>query len=107
LVRVTIEKSNGERHEIDAAPGMSLMRVVVENNIGGVVAECGGTAACGTCHCFVIEDGGVPFAAPTAQEKDILEFVAEPAQDNSRLSCQLIVPAQADTIVIRLPAIQL
>jgi 2Fe-2S ferredoxin len=107
LTKVIFEKADGDRVEVDAKPGMSIMRVAVENNVGGVVAQCGGTAACGTCHCFVLDGGGTHFDPPTPQEVDILEFVAVPAQDNSRLSCQLVVPESGGPIVVRLPERQL
>lgn len=107
MTKVIFEKFDGSRYEVDAEPGQSVMRAAIENNVDGVIAECGGTAACGTCHCFVVSTGGSNFDPPTPQESDILEFTAVPTQDNSRLSCQLIIPDQREVIVVALPEKQL
>ena len=107
LTKVIFESASGERVEIDARPGTSIMRVAIENNVDGIVAQCGGTAACGTCHCFVLDDGGAEFDPPTPQEMDILDFLAVPARENSRLSCQLVVPENGGAIVVKLPEAQL
>jgi 2Fe-2S ferredoxin len=46
---------------------------------------------CATCHCYVISaaDGALP--APKQDEADTVEFNAHEPQENSRLTCQIIV----------------
>jgi len=107
LTKIVFETHDGERIEIDVPGGQSVMRAAVEHDVPGIVAECGGNAACGTCHCFVLDDGGNDFPPPVHQEREMLEFVAVAATEKSRLSCQLIVPPSGGTIVVRLPENQL
>jgi 2Fe-2S ferredoxin len=40
----------GERREIDADEGSSVMEAAVGNLVPGIVGECGGTLSCATCH---------------------------------------------------------
>ena len=41
------------RHEVDVEKGYSVMERVINNNIDGIVAECGGACAYATCHSYV------------------------------------------------------
>ena len=106
MIKVIFEKPDGERVEVEAQPGQSLMRAAVERGIAGIVAECGGSAACGTCHVYVVDSGGAAFAEPSAQEAEMLGFTAAARQANSRLACQLIPPEGAGPIVVRIAPIQ-
>jgi 2Fe-2S ferredoxin len=59
--------------------------------IRGIVAECGGSAMCATCHCYVISvaEGALP--EMRADEVDTIEFNAHDPRENSRLTCQIVV----------------
>ena len=41
---------DGTRHEVEVENGYSVMEGAINNNIDGIVAECGGACACATCH---------------------------------------------------------
>lgn len=75
----------------------------VRNNLPGIVAECGGSCSCATCHVFVEPAVNELFDEATTEEKDLVEFL-EGAQSGSRLSCQLIVSAACDGIRITVPS---
>lgn len=91
MVKITFIEKSGNRREIDAALGDPLMYSAREAGIEGIIAECGGSAMCATCHCYVLEapEGSLP--APEESEADTLEFNANEPKENSRLTCQLIV----------------
>jgi 2Fe-2S ferredoxin len=91
MVQVTFIEASGNRRVIDAPEGEPLMYAARDNGVAGIIAECGGSAMCGTCHCYVIEapDGAVPPAA--TNEADTIEFMANEPRENSRLPCQIIV----------------
>jgi 2Fe-2S ferredoxin len=57
--------------------------------VDGIIAECGGSAMCATCHCYVIDapEGSLP--APLDDEADTVEFMANEPKENSRLTCQI------------------
>jgi 2Fe-2S ferredoxin len=62
----------------------------VRNNLVGIVAECGGSCSCATCHVYLDEDCAHHFDEPSDEERGLLEFLEE-ARPNSRLACQLVV----------------
>lgn len=102
---VTYVSHNGEINEVEVASGTSVMQGAVDNMLDGMVAECGGSCSCATCHCYVDEAWLDKIPGADEMEKDMLECVLEP-QENSRLSCQVIVTDELDGLVIKLPESQ-
>lgn len=98
---VTYELSDGSVHDVDVPCGQSVMDGSVRNNLPGIVAECGGSCSCATCHVF-LEDGTSSFDEPSDEERELLEF-AEGAQPNSRLSCQLILTDDSPNVRVTVP----
>ena len=49
MVKITFVEFDGSETEVYARPGLSLMKNAVAANVPGVLAECGGNCACGTC----------------------------------------------------------
>jgi 2Fe-2S ferredoxin len=98
---------NGHRNHADVPVGWSLMEGARAANVSGIVAECGGACACATCHVRV-DEAWLPRLPPTDySETEMLACTAEPASENSRLSCQLQMTPELDGIVLYLPATQL
>jgi ferredoxin, 2Fe-2S len=101
--RVTYRPSGGGEHTIDVPVGWSVMEGAVKNGVEGILAECGGSCACATCHVFVDADWLDRLPPPSEMEKDLLTCTAEPARENSRLSCQLQVEPGLDGLRVSLP----
>lgn len=83
---ITFVEPDGTCRDVSAHPGESLMVAATRANVAGIIAECGGSAMCATCHCYLIA-GDLPGAE--ALEAETLEFVAQNVQSNSRLTCQV------------------
>ncbi|MCE4268444.1 2Fe-2S iron-sulfur cluster-binding protein [Rhodococcus qingshengii] len=81
---------DGTSSRIDVAPGQSVKDGSVNNNLVGIVAECGGNCSCGTCHVHLAKEYEGFFADVSDEEKEVLEFL-DGVDDESRLACQLIV----------------
>ena len=89
-VAVTLIDAQGIKHEIqDIDAGLSLMEISKQNGVTGVVGECGGAAACGTCHLYVDPDWLDRLPEPDSIELDMLEMLEDTRRDNSRLGCQI------------------
>jgi 2Fe-2S ferredoxin len=102
---VTYIEASGASHEVNIDSGTSLMQGAVDNMIEGIVAECGGSCSCATCHCY-IEESWIDKVEPASEmEKDLLDCVTDP-KDNSRLSCQVNVTDAHDGLVVHLPESQ-
>jgi 2Fe-2S ferredoxin len=89
-IAVTITDAEGNRREVgDATIGISLMEVCKQNGIAGVLGNCGGGAACGTCHVYVDAAWLARLPGPDSIEADMLEILEDTRSDNSRLGCQI------------------
>lgn len=91
MVKVTFIEDSGKRREIDAKPGDPLMYSAKDAGIDGIIAECGGSAMCATCHCYLLEAPNGPLPEPRIDEADTIEFNAHEPQPTSRLTCQVMV----------------
>lgn len=99
---VTYELADGSVHRIEVSDGHSVMDGSVRNNLPGIVAECGGSCSCATCHVFLDHSCTGHFEAPSREELELLEFT-EGAQPTSRLSCQLVLSADSPEVRVVVP----
>ncbi|CAN7583937.1 2Fe-2S iron-sulfur cluster-binding protein [Ensifer adhaerens] len=103
MPKIVFIDADGTTKEIQAEIGQSLMSAAVQNGIDAIAAECGGSCACGTCHCYIDGEWSDRLPAPEFQEQDMIECVVNP-NERSRLSCQITVSAELDGLVVHLPA---
>ena len=94
---------DGSQREIDAPVGASVMQVATGANLHGIVAECGGSAMCATCHVYVDPAWADKLPAPLGNELEMLECTAAERLPNSRLSCQIKIDASLHGLLVRLP----
>lgn len=94
MVQVIFVEADGTRRQINAKEGEPLMYAARDAGVEGIIAECGGSAMCATCHCYVAQapEGSLP--APLDAEADTLEFMAHEPRENSRLLCQITATPQ-------------
>lgn len=107
MPNVTYIESNGASHVIDVPEGENVMRGALYNNVDGIVGECGGGLSCATCHCYVDDAWADKVGTPTSQDEvDLLEGVSADRKPTSRLSCQIVMSADLDGLVVHLPESQ-
>ena len=106
MARIIFIEHNGKEHAVDTVLGSTVMQAAVDNSIPGILADCGGSCGCGTCHGFVDDAWLNKMPAPERDEQSMLEGLLE-AQHNSRLTCQIVVRPELDHMVVRLPKTQL
>jgi len=99
---VVYQLPDGTTSSVDVPAGQSVMDGSVRNNLPGIIAECGGSCSCATCHVYVDGGSSAEFGAPTAEEEDLLEFLDD-VQPSSRLACQLVLTPDMDTITVTVP----
>ncbi|WP_404429622.1 2Fe-2S iron-sulfur cluster binding domain-containing protein [Microbacterium lacus] len=97
----------GSLRIVDVATGQSVMDAAVRNGIDGIVAECGGSCACATCHVYVDEQFLAVAGRPGVMEDEMLEGVASPRTDASRLSCQIKMRDELHGIIVKIAQEQL
>jgi 2Fe-2S ferredoxin len=101
---VFIEPS-GTRREIAAEVGESAMEAARRNAVENIVAECGGSCICATCHVYVAPEWTEAVGGPSQMEEDMLDFAFE-VRPSSRLSCQIKVSEALDGLVVTTPGKQ-
>ncbi len=90
----------GREHALEALKGWRVMEVIRDYKFP-IKAECGGACACATCHVYVDKAWVGKLVPPTAEEKDMLDGAFD-VQDNSRLSCQLLMNEKLDGLRVTL-----
>jgi ferredoxin, 2Fe-2S len=104
--RIVFIKPDGERREVVAVAGESVMQAAVNNLVDGIVGECGGDLSCATCHVFVTPEWHDALPETSTEEEDMLEATSEEPTKFSRLSCQIKCDDSLDGLVVRIPATQ-
>jgi len=92
-------------HTVEGEIGSIVMETALRNDVGGIVAECGGACTCATCVVHVDEAWSAIVGPPSAEEEDMLDFAFE-VKPTSRLSCQIKVTQALDGLIVRTPAYQ-
>ena len=99
MAKVTFVTHGGERIDVQAETGQSLMQAAYSEGVDGILAECGGSCSCATCHVILDEHWMRQLGEPEALEANMLEF-ADGAVATSRLSCQIEVTDQLDGMTV-------
>jgi 2Fe-2S ferredoxin len=103
---VTYVSYDGQSTTLDVPVGTSVMQAAVLKGLDGIVAECGGSCMCATCHVFVQEDQLAKLPELELGEDAMLDGTASPRRPNSRLSCQLVMTPAMDGLVVTMPETQ-
>jgi 2Fe-2S ferredoxin len=97
--------ATGGKHAVEVPEGTSAMHAAVWNNVPGIDGDCGGVAACATCHVHVASEWLARAGSAGVDERQMLEL-AEGVDESSRLACQIILNADLDGLVLNLPESQ-
>jgi 2Fe-2S ferredoxin len=106
MPRVRFIQADGQTSEVDALSGDSVMETAIDNDIQGIIAECGGACSCATCHVYVDAEWLAKLPPPEPIEDGMLDCVLD-RRPNSRLSCQIRVRDELDGITITVPDSQI
>lgn len=105
-MKVTFITFDGNSHVIDALEGQTAMQIASSAGIKGIVAECGGSAMCATCHVYVDDQWIDKVPQPLANELEMLECTASERKNGSRLSCQIKMTNDLDGLILNFPESQ-
>ncbi len=102
MPHVTYISPDGTETTLEARVGDSVMETAVKNGVKGIVAECGGSCACATCHVYVDAAFIDKFDEMGPLEDDMLDGTAAERLPVSRLSCQLKMREDLDGLRINI-----
>ena len=97
---VFIEK-DGNRKEVDAPIGLSVMEIAHRHEVD-IEGACDGSMACSTCHVIVEPTWWAKLEEPSEDEEDMLDL-AFGLTETSRLGCQIIMSEELDGLTVKLP----
>src|ERR1700750_2360467 len=105
MVTVTFKTPSGAGRAVEARIGESVMLAAVAHQVEGIEAACGGSLVCGTCHGYIDKAWLGRLPPQSAIERDMLDYGMH-VQDNSRLTCQIVVTQDLDGLVVTVPPSQ-
>jgi ferredoxin, 2Fe-2S len=88
MPKLIVVNRAGVETAVDATSGLSVMENIRDAGFDELLALCGGSCSCATCHVHVDEDWLAAVGGPNADEDDLLDS-SDHRQANSRLSCQI------------------
>ena len=103
---ITFVSHDGEAHEAEIVEGDSLMQIATSNGVAGIDGDCGGEAACGTCHVILDAQWFGKTGAQNDEEMQMLDMTPE-RESTSRLACQIKCSADLDGMAVKLPEFQM
>ncbi len=102
-MKIAFLAAGGPRFDVEAHPGATLMEIATGAGVPGITGECGGSMACGTCHCKLTDESYVLVGPPGDDEASMLEFSETEPTETSRLSCQVALTEAHDGLVVHVP----
>lgn len=99
MPRLTITSSTGEERVLDAPLSRTLMEIIRENDFDELLAICGGSCSCATCHVYV-DPAYLSRLPPMSEDEDTLLDEAEHRRETSRLSCQIRMTESLDGLQV-------
>ena len=101
MPKVTYIQPDGTPKTVNAAVGTTLMEAAVDNDVQGIIAECGGACSCATCHVYVEDGWFEKLPDPSDDEEDLIYSTLD-QKPTSRLSCQILLSDELDGLKLTL-----
>lgn len=99
-MKIIVTDKDGKEHAIEGTENWSLMEVVRDGGID-MLAQCGGSCACATCHVYVDEAWVGKLPEPSEEEIGMLDGAFD-VKENSRLSCQINCTSALDGLKVKI-----
>lgn len=106
MPKITYIDQEGNKRTIEAAVGATVMETAINNDVPGILATCGGSCSCATCHVYVDQAWVGRLPPPELEESDMLD-TAHDLKPTSRLSCQIVVTEELDGLTVTTPPRQI
>jgi 2Fe-2S ferredoxin len=101
MPEISVTDRAGTTTRIAAKPGHSVMEIIRDGGFDELLALCGGSCSCATCHVIVAPEWSDRVGPPNADENDLLDS-SDHRAPTSRLSCQIDFTAALDGLAVRI-----
>tara|TARA_B100001287_G_scaffold211865_1_gene180704 strand:+ start:3168 stop:3476 length:309 start_codon:yes stop_codon:yes gene_type:complete len=99
-MKLYVTDHDGNEQQIEGIDGWQLMEAIRDEGME-IKAECGGACACATCHVYIDEEWKNKIPEKSEEEMDMLDLAFD-VQENSRLSCQIIITPNLEGLKVTL-----
>ena len=99
-MKLYVTDHDGNEQQIEEIDGWQLMEAIRDGGVE-IKAECGGACACATCHVYIDEEWQYRIPEKSEEEMDMLDLAFD-VQENSRLSCQIIITPNLEGLKVTL-----
>ena len=96
-----VQTREGEWNDVVAVPGRSLMEIMRNGGVEEILALCGGTCSCSTCHVFV-DPADLGRLDSMRDDEDALLDGSEHRSATSRLACQIVYRDELDGLHVKI-----
>jgi len=101
MPKMVFIENNGNRKEVNAPLGLSVMEIAHRHGVD-IEGACDGSLACSTCHVIVEPAWAGKLDEASEDEEDMLDL-AFGLTETSRLGCQIIMSETLDGLTVKLP----
>lgn len=101
MPKLTFIEKDGNRKEVEAPVGLSVMEIAHRFDVD-IEGACEGSLACATCHVIVERRDFERTGDVSPEEEDMLDL-AVGLEPTSRLGCQVVLCDELDGLTVRLP----
>ncbi|MGQ0697349.1 MAG: 2Fe-2S iron-sulfur cluster-binding protein [Panacagrimonas sp.] len=105
MPKIVFIEASGKEHVVDAKLGESVMQAATSNMVPGILADCGGSCTCATCHAY-LDERWADKLPPAGEDEIAMIEGALDTRPTSRLTCQIKITDALDGAVFVLPASQ-
>lgn len=98
-MKISVTHRDGSHAWIEARSGVSLMEALKDRGVHELVAECGGSCSCGTCHVYLQPAPENALQAPGEMEDAMLDAL-DSRTSTSRLACQVTLEDGQDGLKV-------
>lgn len=97
---IKVSDPSGNSKDIEFELGLSLMEVLRDEGYDEILAICGGSCSCATCHVHISNDPNHTLPEIEEDEQILLELADDYNLEQSRLSCQLEMTEECDGLAV-------
>lgn len=102
MPKMTFIDADGNRKDVDAPVGLSVLEIAHKNGLD-LEGACEGSLACSTCH-VVVEDKWFEKLGEASEEEEDMLDLAFGLTHTSRLGCQIKITEELDGLEVTIPS---
>src|SRR6202035_2200887 len=102
MPKMTFIERDGNRREVDAPAGLSVLEIAHKHKVD-IEGACEGSLACSTCH-VIIDPGWYKRLSTASEDEEDMLDLAFGLTETSRLGCQIIMSDALDGLTVSLPS---